>query len=44
MFSCEFFELYKNTYFADHLQTASSETPVPGLSLIKQQAWQLESI
>ena len=30
MFSYEFCELYKNTYFGDHLQTVGSETPVQG--------------
>ena len=35
MFSCDFCELYKNTYFADHLQTAGSQTLVQGRCLIK---------
>ena len=30
MFSCEFCELYKKTYFVEHLRTAGSETPVWG--------------
>ena len=30
MFSYEFCELYKNTYFVDHLQMVASETPVQG--------------
>ena len=30
MLSCEFCELFKNTYFLEDLQTASSETPVRG--------------
>ena len=30
MFSCEFCELFKNTYFAEDLQTAGYETLVRG--------------
>ena len=30
VFSCEFCEFFKNTYFVEHLQTAGCETPVPG--------------
>ena len=30
MFSCEFCELFKNTYLTEDLQTAGSETPVRG--------------
>ena len=28
VFSCEFCELFKNTYFKVHLRTAGSKTPV----------------
>ena len=31
--SCEFCELFKNTYFLEDLQTASSETPVMAVFL-----------
>ena len=41
MFSSEFCELFKNTYFAEHLRTTSS---VRGLSLIKLQVWQPEGL
>ena len=37
MFSCEYRELIKNTYFVEDLQTVRSETPVQG-SLFKLQA------
>ena len=30
MFSCEFCELFKNTYFVEDLQATGSETPVRG--------------
>ena len=30
LLSCEFCELFKNIYFLEYLQTASSETPVRG--------------
>ena len=30
MFSCEFYELFKQIYFKDHLQTAGSKTPLWG--------------
>ena len=33
--SCEFCELFKNTYFLEDLQTAASETPVQGSFLNK---------
>ena len=39
MFWCKFWELFKNTYFEEHLRTTGSETPVRGLSLIKMQVW-----
>ena len=38
VFSCEFCELIKNTYFVEGLQTASSEIRGGGLSSIKLQA------
>ena len=44
VFSCEFCELFRNTYFVKDLQTASSETPVRGLSLIKLQARRPEDV
>ena len=28
MFSCEFYELFKNIYFKKHLRTPGSKTPV----------------
>ena len=42
--SCEFCELFKNTYFVEDLWIAASETPVRGRSLIKLPAWQPEGI
>ena len=33
MFYCEFGELFKNTYFKEHLQTAGSKTRVRGFPL-----------
>ena len=44
VFSCEFCELFKNTYFVEDLWTAGSETPVRGLSLIKLRAWRPEGL
>ena len=44
VFSCEFCELIKNTYFVEGLQTASSEIRGGGLSSIKLQAWQAEGL
>ena len=43
VFSREYCELFKNTYFVEDLQTAGSETPVRGLSLIKLKAWTIRS-
>ena len=42
MFSCEFRELFKNTYFEENLKATGSETLVRGLFLIKLQAWRPE--
>ena len=30
MISCEFLDLFKSTYFVEHLRTAGSEIPVGG--------------
>ena len=44
MFSSEFCELFKNTYFVEGVETAGCEIPTRYLFLIKLQAWRPEGI
>ena len=44
MFSCEFYELFKNIYFKEHLRTTGTKTPVWGFLFNKVaslSAWRL---
>ena len=38
VFSCEFCEIYKNTFFTEHLRTAASLFTAPNLNHFKQEA------
>ena len=44
MFSCEFCELFKSSYFVEDLQTAGFETLVQGLFSVNLQAWWPEGL
>ena len=38
MFFCEFYEIFKNTYFQEHLQTAIFEQKYDGLELLVEKS------